>query len=253
MFEKKPLEGITIVPSYPSRLNAMMETGKLDMSPISSASYANLQEEVVIVPDFCLSSIGYVASVMIESNLPIEELNGKKIGITSASNTSVIILKILLEQYYGIKPVYVTSGLVPTIDDHDAALLIGNDALRKKAKPVPYTYDLGDLWLRKTGHPVIFAVFVIRKESIAAFKKEIAFVLSSYADSIKCLDSEKEHMIRKVRMKYPGIDYDIHHYYDLLQFNFTPRLKYALTFYYSAAAESGFLKSVQEIEYLSML
>jgi chorismate dehydratase len=253
LFEKKPLEGVTVIPGYPSRLNAMMESGELDMSPISSASYTELQDKVVIVPDFCLSSIGYVASVVLESNVPIEELDGKKIGITSASNTSVIILKVLLKQYYKIDPEYITSGLVPTTDEHDAILLIGNDALRKKSKPVPYTYDLGDLWLRRTGYPVVFAIFVVRNESFAKFKKEINVVLSSYAESLNCLNSEKERVIQKVSAKYPGIDYDIHYYYELLQFKFTTQLKSALAFYYSSAAEMGLLKNIREIKYLSLI
>jgi predicted solute-binding protein len=92
MFEIEPLDGVRVVPGYPSELNRMMEKGELDMNPISAATYADLEDEVVLLPDFCLSSVGYVHSVILSSNIPIEELHGKKVGLTSASKTSVILV-----------------------------------------------------------------------------------------------------------------------------------------------------------------
>jgi len=99
MFEKQPLPGVEIIPAYPSTLNAMMSTGELDMSPISAAAYADLEDEAVLLPDFCLSSLGYVHSVILASLAPIEDLGGKRIGLSSASKTSVVLLKILLQSY----------------------------------------------------------------------------------------------------------------------------------------------------------
>ena len=78
MFEYKPLEGIDVISRYPSDLNRMMVEGKLDMSAISAATYSLVQDRAVLLPDFCLSSIGYVGSVILRSNLPIEELDKKK-------------------------------------------------------------------------------------------------------------------------------------------------------------------------------
>ena len=74
MFEKKQLEGITIVPGYPGTLNQMLADSDLDMSPISSATCADIHEDIMVLPQFCLSSIGYVGSVTLASNIPIEEL-----------------------------------------------------------------------------------------------------------------------------------------------------------------------------------
>jgi chorismate dehydratase len=105
MFHKEPLDN-TVVPRYPGELNILMKEGSLDMSPISAGAYPEMQDSVVLLPDFCLSSIGYVRSVVLQSKLPIEDLDMKKIGLTSASKTSMVLLKILLEKYYH-KPDYV--------------------------------------------------------------------------------------------------------------------------------------------------
>ena len=144
-FEKQPLEGIRIVSDYPSRLNRMMAEDTLDMSPISAATCADLSDKLLVLPDFCLSSIGYVLSVTLVSKVPIEYLEAKKIGLTNASHTSVVLLKILLNSYYHLKPDYVTTGPRPSLKDIDAALIIGNDAMAGTADPASYVYDLGDL------------------------------------------------------------------------------------------------------------
>ncbi|RPJ18594.1 MAG: hypothetical protein EHM30_00235, partial [Desulfobacteraceae bacterium] len=60
MIEKKPLKDINIVPGFPAELNRMMKEKKLDLSPISSATYADIKDEVLLLPEFCLSSVGYV-------------------------------------------------------------------------------------------------------------------------------------------------------------------------------------------------
>ena len=86
-----------------------MADRQLDMSPISSATCAQIADDVALLPQFCLSSVGYVGSVILASKIPIEELNHKKVGITSASHTSAVLLKILLKNYYHAEPVYIPS------------------------------------------------------------------------------------------------------------------------------------------------
>ncbi len=249
-FEKEPLKGIRIHSDYPGELNRMLTNNELDMSPISSASYSDLTEDVLILPDFCLSSIGYVGSVILISKVPIEDLSGNKVGITTASHTSVVLLKILLKRYYKQEPVFIQTDPRPTLRDIDAALVIGNDAMVKTPGPTPYTYDLGDLWLRKTGFPVVFAVFAVREKVISKYEAEIKSVISSYHSSLRCLKEDKEDVIAKAKDRYPDIIYDIDDYYDHLEFEFTDDLKRALMFYYSIAGEMGLIKKVERLRYL---
>ena len=250
LFEREPVNKITIRSGYPAELNKMMINRTLDMSPISSATCADVADEVAVLPQFCLSSVGYVGSVILVSRVPIEELNRKKIGLTSASHTSVVLLKILLKTYYNANPIYIPTDVRPGLKDLDAALVIGNDAMVNTPKPASYIYDLGDLWLRKTGFPVVFAVFAVGKRIIEKYETEIKAVVLSYHTSLTCLAEEKEIVISKAREKYPDIVYDISSYYDLLQFEFTDDLKEALTFYYSVAGDMGLIKKVSNLTYL---
>jgi len=252
LFEKKPVNGITIVSGYPVMLNKMLTDGKLDLSPISSATCADVANEVMVLPQFCLSSVGYVGSVILVSRVPIEDLDGKKIGLTSASHTSVVLLKIILENYYKAKPIYVPTVPRPTLEGMDAALVIGNDAMVNTSEPASYVYDLGDLWLRKTGFPVVFAVFAVRRSIVEKYETEIKSVISSYHSSLSYLSKEKDMVISKAKEKYPDIVYDISSYYDRLQFTFSEDLKNALMYYYSVAGEMGLIKKVSKIEYLDI-
>ena len=132
----------------------------------------------------------------------------------------------------------------------DAALIIGNDAMVRVQEPASYTYDLGDLWFRKTGFPVVFAVFAVRRDVSQKYEAEIKSVISSYHESLKCLKVEKDKVIAKAKERYPDIIYDIDEYYDLLEFEFTDDLKKALMFYYSIAGEMGLVKKVERLRYL---
>ena len=250
MFEQQAVNGISIYPGYPCMLNKMMADRQLDMSPISSATCAEIADDVMVLPQFCLSSVGYVGSVILVSKIPIEDLNQKRVGITSASHTSEVLLKVLLKQFYNLEPVYIPTQPRPDLKDMDAALVIGNDAMAISSEPIPYIYDLGDLWLRKTGFPVVFAVFVVRESVVEKYSSRIKSVVSSYHRSLGCLEEEREHVVSKARAKYPDIIYDINRYFDLLQFKFDDKLKNALMFYYTLAGEMGLLKKVTTLNYL---
>jgi chorismate dehydratase len=251
MFEKKSLKSIRIIPGLPSELIRMMKEKMLDLSPISSATYADIKDDVLLLPEFCLSSVGYVGSVILCSNFPIEALNNKIVGLSGASHTSRVLLKILLEKFYGIEPFYLQAGPRPDLTAHDAALLIGNDAMTDSINP-PYKYDLGELWLQKTGFPVVFAVFAVRKNVVKDNLPELMAVINSYRSSLQCLVQEKESVIIKAKQKYPDILYDVNGYYDTLQFEFTDNLKNALEYYLSAAEELNLLKKVESLNFLEI-
>jgi chorismate dehydratase len=249
MFEIEPVKGIEIVPDYPGNLNSKIASGEISLSPVSAAAYADIQDRALILPQFCLSSVGYVRSVSLISRIPIEDLGGKKVGLTTASATSVNLLKILLEKYYSVKPVYVSVPPKLSLENVDAALIIGNDAMLPPPEPVEYTYDLGDLWLRKTGHPVVFAVFVLLEEALEENKSLIASVIDSYSLSLAELRSNEPRVVACAAKKYPDIKYDISHYYDLLKFDFGDDFKKALMFYFNEAHSLGLLNKVHSLKF----
>jgi chorismate dehydratase len=248
MFEKEAVAGVDVVPDYPNNLNRMMASGDLTMSPISAGAYPDIADRAVLLPEFCLSSVGYVGSVNLISKMPIEELDNRAIGVTSASATSVALMKILLGKFYGLKPRYMPSPPLPDMNNFDAALLIGNEAMMTLPVPVAYKYDLGELWFRKTGYPVVFAVFAVQKSALKSFDAQIRNVIRSYQNSLNCMKTEKDKVVGKAMKRYSDIVYNVDFYYSLFQYEFTKELKEALLYYFKLAGEMGLLKKVDRIE-----
>lgn len=244
------MPGIELVSGHPEALNREMAEGTLSISPISTAAYAGIQEDVLLLPDFCLASIGYVRSVVLLSKVPIEALNGKTVGLSTASQTSAVMLKTLLKTVYCVEPTYIPSAPYPKLEGMDAALVIGNEALYPALEAVSYTYDLGDLWFRKTGHPIVFAVFAVRRDALQPYGNEIRSVIDAYCHSLDKLGTEKERMIARARERYPEIAYDIYTYYTLLRYEFSGSLKKAMRFFLDRAADAGFLPQTDIIRFL---
>ena len=252
MFLRQPVSGVDVVPGYPSALNRMMAQKGLDMSAVSSGALPDICDDVYVVPDFCLSSIGYIESVILRSTVPIEELDKKQVGITSASRTSEVLLKTLLHRYYHADPIYHTTPPNSGIDGMDAVLLIGNEAMVQSRQPVQFSYDLGELWLRKTGFPVVFAVFVVGKKTIETHAPLVAEVIESYRKSLHCLEEEEDVVVAAAKERYPDVIYDVRSYYRLFRFEFRDELKQALKFYLDAGFESGFFSRRAQLSYLDL-
>ena len=251
MLEKAPLPGTELFPRLPSELNRMMAAGGLDLSPVSAGAWPDIAGRAALLPDFCISSEGAVGSVVLISRRPVEELGGKRLALTSASRTSVVLLKALLKKFFSVEPVYETAGPQPSLGDCDAALLIGDHALTAEAAEAPFRYDLGELWPEKTGHPVVFAVFAADKAAAAAGPGAFKAVTGSYAASLACLASERPALLAAASRRYPAARCDVDSYIAGLRYVFTPARKEAFKFYLDTAAELGLLGR-SEPEYLEL-
>lgn len=123
-----PNEDYQFVSGVPAYLNAQLAAGLIDVCPSSSIAFAHHPDRYLIIPGMSISSCGPVQSVLLFSSLPIEELNGKDILLTSESATSVNMLKVLLNKRYGFENKFQTTSLVlkDALRSAPAALLIGD-------------------------------------------------------------------------------------------------------------------------------
>lgn len=215
--------GITTNPfsltcEIPSNLNKLMRDGQLDISPVSSIEYLKNKEHYYLIKDFSISSKGAVKSVLLFSNTKIEMLDNSYVGLTNESDTSIGLLKVLFEEYYKIKPHYITmeetkKGCVPC----EAILLIGDLALQKRSQNIyEYCYDLGSLWYEWTKLPFVFAVWVARKEYTEAA------LLSNIAHLYEARSWGRQNMSiihRAAKEKSTMTEKEIVEYYTLLRYS----------------------------------
>ena len=110
---------------------------------------------------------GPVRSILLVSKRPAAEI--RTLAVDSSSRTSVQLARVILERRYGAE--YTAISRAPDLDAMlrvaDAALIIGDPALRLDPERLPYeVHDLGGEWVEMTGLPMVFAVWAARKGTV---------------------------------------------------------------------------------------
>src|SRR4030042_876057 len=126
------LEDVRFVSGSPSGLNRMLRAGRLDISPSSSIEYAKHPDRYLLCPDISVSSRSKVMSVVLLSNEPLKNLPDGPIAVTRASDTSVVLLEILLGESLGKRNRLVRTEFPPgkALRHYPAYLAIGDEALQ---------------------------------------------------------------------------------------------------------------------------
>jgi chorismate dehydratase len=175
-------EELEFVHGVPACLNGKLAAGEIDVCPASSFEYARSYSQYLIFPGLSISSIGPVKSVYLFSKIPLENLCGKTIALTPESETSIALLKILLEKYYGFSNrffYYSDESHASALETSAAILLIGNTAMQWFQRRTDlYSYDLGELWFKETGLPFVFALWIIREQTALAKNLEASSLSS---------------------------------------------------------------------------
>ena len=162
---KRPDWDITEAP--PSVLNGMLYSDQLDMGLVSSQEYAAHPEEYMLLDDISISASGPVGSVFLFSRCRPELLGNRVVLLSRQSQTSVSLVKIILEKFYTVLPQYEMGAVLEAQDNNNisAVLAIGDEALiLKQNKIYPYEIDLGNIWHEKTSLPFVFAVWAVREK-----------------------------------------------------------------------------------------
>ncbi len=157
---------VEVIEEPPSKLNKMLSDGDIDLGFVSSIEYAYRPDLYRILADLSISASGPVGSVFLFSEIPIGELTGAKILLSNQSETSVCLLKIILEEFYSLKPHYF-SGCIDDIKENEkqAVMAIGDAALRLTASGrFPFRLDLGEIWYNHVGLPFVFSVCAVRED-----------------------------------------------------------------------------------------
>ncbi len=172
----------------PSRMNHALMAGEIDLAPISAIEAARHADDLYILPDLSIASLGAVKTVLLFSwAADITDLDGQSVALTDHSATSIALLKLLCRERYGIEPQFtVTKQHLPSmLAEHQGALVIGDDALIESTIHralsgahgwgLPYIYDLGDEWLKMTRLPFVFALWAARRDKVDALQNAGVF------------------------------------------------------------------------------
>src|ERR1700742_1029535 len=142
---------VELTKDTPDRLNDMLVGGELDIGPISLVEYLRHADDLVLLPDVAVGSDGPVLSVNLVSQVPLDELDGRRVALGSTSRTSVLLARMWLAEVYGVHPEYFVCppDLTSMLLEADAAVLIGDAALRATYDAPRLgldVHDLGAVW-----------------------------------------------------------------------------------------------------------
>lgn len=236
------------IEGVPSELNKMLREGEIDISPSSSIEYIRNPHLYELIDGHSISCSGCIASILLFSKKPINELDGSKIYVTIQSETSIALLEIVLNKFYGIKCDLVVTDK-PENSDGEAFFLIGDDALKSNKKlstgsPSLLVYDLGEIWAEHTNLPFVFALWIARKEIyLDSLKKQMLERFIDDLDSAKKICKENTHKIWQTASISDFLSEDeIVSYWNKISYDLTEKHKSALELFRQYLLEISYLK-----------
>ena len=143
-----------------------VEGGSADLGivPVAEIDRQNLEW----LPGTGIACRGAVRSILLVSRPEPRRI--RTLATDAGSRTSVLLARMVLRERYGADPVTtpMTPQLGAMLDAADAALLIGDAALRVEPDSLSYhVLDLGREWWDMTGLPMVFALWSGRPGRVA--------------------------------------------------------------------------------------
>ncbi|MFO7765909.1 MAG: menaquinone biosynthesis protein [Pelovirga sp.] len=247
-----------LIAGVPSELNLMLQRGELDASPSSSFEYARNWRDYLLLPGHSISSVGSIASVLLFSPVSPDQLDGKEITITGESATSINLLEILLRDYFAVAQVVtrVPSGSVEeNVHAGRPALLIGDRALKlAAAKPTGVAiYDLGALWHQYTGLPFVFALWMVRRSSLARHQAALEALSGQLLRSRCQVLDQPEPFARKAAELTGLMPAQIISYWNSISYQLSDEHLKGLKLFFKRCYDHGLLEEDPPLDFLPQL
>ncbi len=165
-YQRMKGEPFHLVPLVPTAMAKAAREGSIVAGPVPLLDAIALEPAWERLGDFCIATKKKAFSILLFSSEPIEQLQGKRIGVTDETSSSARLLRVLLRSHWKVTP----GRYVGLKDESEAHLLIGDAALRSRKGVAgrPYMYDLGEVWHQWTSLPFVFATWVVKKDMAKA-------------------------------------------------------------------------------------
>ena len=242
------------VGGVPAELNAKLGRAEIDVCPSSSIEYGKSPGKYYLLPGISISAVGPVKSVLLFSRIPLEELDNRTIGLTTESDTSVNLLRIILAKQHGFVNTFERTPLpLPeALKKFSALLLIGDAALREGIRNRDlFVYDLGELWHKFAGLPFVFALWMVTREAVERKGDEVkALCTELLAAKALAYDSYGAIADKSRERDWIGREALID-YWRTISYDLTPRHIEGVETFFRYAKELGVLSVLPEIRMFS--
>lgn len=179
-------ENCEIILKYPSEGARMLQEKKCDIALVPVGIIPSLKISY-IVSKYCIGAEGKVRSVILASQVPLEEI--ERVYLDYQSATSVRLVKILAKYHWKIHPEFVDAkpGYENSIKGNTAGVIIGDRCF--DYTNFKYQYDLSEEWINFSGLPFVFAAWLavrpVKPEVKKALNDALEFGVSHIEDVIQ--------------------------------------------------------------------
>ncbi len=153
-----------ILSASPAKCADQLAGGEVDIGLIPAIEYQRIPN-LVVIPDVAIAASNEVRSVLLVRRRDCRTI--RSVALDTSSRTSVALVKLLLHSRIGIHPEFAPHEpqIAEMLQKHDAALLIGDAALR--CSPDEYEImDLAAAWRDWQGKPFVFAFWACRGDAV---------------------------------------------------------------------------------------
>lgn len=168
---------------------------EVDISLIPVGALPNATE-YKIFGNYCIGAVENVRTVSVFSNTPFEELD--KIYLDEDSRTSSKLVRIIQEQFLGRNIQYIPGNLPFHLLPKEGMLNIGDKVFKNEGKYLVQT-DLAGEWIKYTGLPAVFAVWVAKPHVEDLFLENVNSALTSGLSQLEDIIVENENSLPWVR------------------------------------------------------
>lgn len=224
----------TFITGVPSKLNKMLRAGELDISPSSSIEFLKNKNRYRILPWHSISSTGQIKSILLFSRVPLNDLGGRTIAVSSDSDTSAAMLKVILKEFCSLECKFRKTDLRSVkniLSSASAVLHIGDTAMMEaqklsavRSQPSSlYIYDLGELWHKYTGLPFVYALWVVRKKALDEKTALIKKLSLDLINAKKYADRKLPLIAREAPQRKWISEKDLVDYWNIISYDFTDK------------------------------
>lgn len=162
---------ISITTDIPSKVAGKLAFNQTDIGLIPVAGLDDL-DEYQIVGNYCIGAVGKVRTVVLVSDVPLDEI--ETVLMDYQSRSSVLLARVLARFYW--KKQFKWENTCNdfqnvSIGGKTAGVVIGDRVFDIESR-FRFVYDLSEEWQKFTGLPFVFAVWASNKKIEPSFESE---------------------------------------------------------------------------------
>jgi chorismate dehydratase len=246
--------------TLPSVCADSLRAGAADIGIIPVIEMARIPD-LLALPGIAIAASREVRSILLLSRLPVRDV--RSVALDRASRTSAALVQVLLHGKYGISPSTQAAAddWRASLNGADAVLVIGDPALKLAISGEAQhqgvaTFDLASEWFAWTGLPFVFAVWAVRRESLAVWGNEVeagAWLANRFerarSEGFENLASIANQWAARLGLKHS----EVRHYLEEdVEYELSPHHIAGLQHFFNLAANMGLIESAELPEFVPL-